>query len=142
LSSIRRNGWRVPSKQNIRESPSASNAQGAERIYQRIIQEQASRIYAVDVVCSTDPSHFLDWTAKDKDWVAPYVTEDMAKAFSGRPARSERHARDPVRMARSHRLQHQSGEGRRTRPKAMSICSTRNGRESLSKAIPVTVVRY
>ena len=41
---------------------------GAERIYQRIIQEQASRIYAVDVVCSTDPSHFLDWTAKDKDW--------------------------------------------------------------------------
>src|SRR5207342_896060 len=39
---------------------------GAERIYQRIIQEQASRIYAVDVVCSTDPSHFLDWTAKDK----------------------------------------------------------------------------
>jgi iron(III) transport system substrate-binding protein len=54
---------------------------GAERIYQRIIQEQASRIYAVDVVCSTDPSHFLDWTAKDKDWVEPYVTEDMAKHF-------------------------------------------------------------
>src|SRR6476620_2419415 len=43
---------------------------GAERIYQRIIQEQASRIYAVDVVCSTDPSHFLEWTAKDKDWVS------------------------------------------------------------------------
>ena len=54
---------------------------GAERIYQRIVQEQSSRIYAVDVVCSTDPSHFLDWTAKDKDWIEPYVTEDMAKHF-------------------------------------------------------------
>jgi iron(III) transport system substrate-binding protein len=54
---------------------------GAERVYQRIVQEQSSRIYAVDVVCSTDPSHFLDWTAKDKDWVEPYVTEDMAKHF-------------------------------------------------------------
>lgn len=54
---------------------------GAERVYQRIIQEQSSRIFAVDVVCSTDPSHFLDWTSKEKDWVAPYVTEDMAKHF-------------------------------------------------------------
>src|SRR5882672_10506285 len=42
---------------------------GAERIFQRIAQEQSSRIYAVDVVCSTDPSHFLDWTGKDKNWV-------------------------------------------------------------------------
>ena len=33
------------------------------------------------MVCSTDPSHFLDWTAKDKDWVEPYVTEDMARHF-------------------------------------------------------------
>ena len=54
---------------------------GAERIYQRIIQEQSSRVHAVDVVCSTDPSHFLDWTAKDKDWVAPFVTEDMAQHY-------------------------------------------------------------
>ena len=52
---------------------------GAERVYQRIVQEQASRVYAVDVVCSTDPSHFLDWIGKD--WVAPYVSEDMAKHF-------------------------------------------------------------
>ena len=33
---------------------------GAERVYQRIAQEQSSRIFAVDVVCSTDPSHFID----------------------------------------------------------------------------------
>jgi iron(III) transport system substrate-binding protein len=52
---------------------------GAERVFQRIAQEQSSRIFAVDVVCTTDPSHFIDWTGKD--WVEPYVTEDMAKHF-------------------------------------------------------------
>jgi iron(III) transport system substrate-binding protein len=52
---------------------------GAERVFQRIAQEQASRIYAVDVVCSTDPSHFIDWDGRN--WVEPYVTEDMAKHF-------------------------------------------------------------
>jgi len=50
---------------------------GAERIFQRIGQEQASRIFAVDVVCSTDPAHFIDW--KRHGWVAPYVPEDVAK---------------------------------------------------------------
>src|SRR5438046_1449043 len=50
---------------------------GAERIFQRIAQEQANRIYAVDVVCSTDPAHFIDW--KRHDWAAPYVPEVVAK---------------------------------------------------------------
>ena len=50
---------------------------GAERIFQRIAQEQDSHINGVDLVCSTDPAHFIFW--KRKDWVAPYVTEDMAK---------------------------------------------------------------
>ena len=52
---------------------------GAERVFQRIAQEQSSNINAVDVVCSTDPSHFIDWDSKN--WVEPYVTEDMAKHF-------------------------------------------------------------
>ena len=43
---------------------------GAERIFQRIAQGQTSRVFAVDVVCSTDPAHFIDW--KRNDWVAPY----------------------------------------------------------------------
>ena len=64
---------------------------GAERVYQRIGQEQSSRVYAVDVVCSTDPSHFLDWTGAGKDWVEPFVTEDMAKHYPEGPGRSERH---------------------------------------------------
>jgi len=50
---------------------------GAERIFQRIGQEQDSRINAVDLVCSTDPAHFIFW--KRKEWIAPYVPEEAAK---------------------------------------------------------------
>src|SRR5580692_9169426 len=52
---------------------------GAERIFQRIAQEQESGIKAVDVANSTDPAHYLDW--KGKDWLAPYVPVDIAKYF-------------------------------------------------------------
>src|ERR1700743_2677347 len=52
---------------------------GAERIYQRIAQEQGSGINAVDVANSTDPAHYLDWKAKD--WLAPYLPDDIAKYF-------------------------------------------------------------
>jgi iron(III) transport system substrate-binding protein len=52
---------------------------GAERIFQRISQEQASGINAVDVANSTDPAHYLDW--KKRDWLAPYLPDDVAKHF-------------------------------------------------------------
>src|SRR5215472_7756531 len=52
---------------------------GAERIYQRIGQEQASRINAVDIANSTDPAHYLDW--KKNDWLVPFMTEDLARHF-------------------------------------------------------------
>ena len=52
---------------------------GAERIFQRIAQEQASGINAVDVANSTDPAHYLDWKAKD--WLAPYLPDDVVKNF-------------------------------------------------------------
>src|SRR5713101_209338 len=52
---------------------------GAERIFQRIAQEQGSGINAVDVANSTDPAHYLDW--KTRDWLAPYFPEDVAKHF-------------------------------------------------------------
>ena len=60
---------------------------GAERIYQRIAQEQSSGINAVDVANSTDPAHYLDW--KSKDWLAPYVPEDVAKYFPADQADSD-----------------------------------------------------
>src|SRR4030088_3349848 len=47
---------------------------GAERIFQRIAQEQGSGINAVDVANSTDPAHYLDW--KKNDWLQPYLPED------------------------------------------------------------------
>jgi len=50
---------------------------GAERIFQRISQEQDSRINGVDLVCSTDPAHFIFW--KRKDWITAYVPEELAK---------------------------------------------------------------
>jgi iron(III) transport system substrate-binding protein len=52
---------------------------GAERIFQRIAQEQGSGINAVDVANSTDPAHYLDW--KSKDWLAPYLPDDVARYF-------------------------------------------------------------
>jgi iron(III) transport system substrate-binding protein len=52
---------------------------GAERIFQRIGQEQASRIHAVDVALSTDAAHFVAW--KRNGWLAPYVPEDVARHF-------------------------------------------------------------
>src|SRR6201994_1512824 len=52
---------------------------GAERVYQRIAQEQGSGINAVDVPNSTDPAPYLDWKAKD--WLAAYLPDDVAKHF-------------------------------------------------------------
>jgi iron(III) transport system substrate-binding protein len=52
---------------------------GAERIFQRIAQEQGSGINAVDVANSTDPAHYLDW--KKHGWLAPYVPDDVARHF-------------------------------------------------------------
>jgi iron(III) transport system substrate-binding protein len=52
---------------------------GAERIFQRIGQEQSSRINAVDVACSTDTSHFLAW--KRSGLLAPYIPDEVAQHF-------------------------------------------------------------
>ncbi|MGA7071450.1 extracellular solute-binding protein [Bradyrhizobium sp.] len=52
---------------------------GAERIFQRIAQENDSGIHAVDVANSTDVSHYLDW--KKKGWLAPYLPDDVVKHF-------------------------------------------------------------
>jgi iron(III) transport system substrate-binding protein len=52
---------------------------GAERVFQRIGQEYASRIHAVDVVNSSDAAHFIVW--KRDGLLAPYVPEDVARHF-------------------------------------------------------------
>jgi len=52
---------------------------GAERVFQRIAQEQASNINAVDVVNTADGAHIIVW--KRTGWLAPYVPEDVARHF-------------------------------------------------------------
>src|SRR6266705_2431696 len=52
---------------------------GAERVFQRIGQEYASSIRAVDVVNSSDAAHFIVW--KRDGLLLPYVPEDVAKHY-------------------------------------------------------------
>src|SRR5437016_13483172 len=52
---------------------------GAERVFQRIGQEYASRIYAADVANSSDAAHFIAW--KRDGILQPYVPEDVAKFY-------------------------------------------------------------
>jgi iron(III) transport system substrate-binding protein len=52
---------------------------GAERNFQRIGQEYASKIYICDVVNSSDAAHLVVW--KRQGLLAPYVPEDVARAY-------------------------------------------------------------
>src|SRR6266446_1182795 len=52
---------------------------GAERVFQRIGQEYASRIHAVDVVNSSDAAHFIVW--KREGILEAYVPEDVAQHY-------------------------------------------------------------
>jgi iron(III) transport system substrate-binding protein len=52
---------------------------GAERVFQRVAQEYASGIHAVDVANSSDASHFVAW--KRSGILAPYIPEDVAKFY-------------------------------------------------------------
>jgi len=54
---------------------------GAERVFSRIAQEYASRIFNVDVINTTDAAHALAW--KREGWLAPYVPADSAQHFAG-----------------------------------------------------------
>ena len=56
---------------------------GAERVFQRIGQEYASRIYGVDVVNSSDAAHFIVW--KRDGILAPLRAGRRRHALSGGP---------------------------------------------------------
>ena len=112
---------------------------GAERLFNRIAQEMASNIYRVDVVNSSDAAHFIVW--KREGWLAPFVSDDMARERAGR------HASIPTALsATSARISAPSpttpGWCRRPmRPRASSTCSIRNTPASWSRAIPATPAR-
>src|ERR1700755_1174134 len=52
---------------------------GAERVFQRIGQEYASNIHAVDVANSSDAAHLIVW--KKAGLLEPFVPEDVAKFY-------------------------------------------------------------
>ena len=52
---------------------------GAERVFQRIGQEYASNIHAVDIVNSSDAAHAIVW--KRDNLLEAYVPEDVAKFY-------------------------------------------------------------
>ena len=52
---------------------------GAERVFQRIGQEYASNIHAVDVANSSDAAHFIIW--KGQNLLEAYVPEDVANFY-------------------------------------------------------------
>src|SRR4249920_217477 len=52
---------------------------GAERVFQRVGQEFASNVHAVDIANSSDEAHLLAW--KRQDLLLPYVPEDVAKYY-------------------------------------------------------------
>src|SRR3981189_2760291 len=53
---------------------------GAERVFQRIGQEYASNVHAVDIANSSDAAHLLVW--KKQGILLPYVPEDVAKHYN------------------------------------------------------------
>jgi iron(III) transport system substrate-binding protein len=57
---------------------------GGERIFQRIGQEYASNIHAVDVVNSSDAAHFIVW--KREGMLAPYVPQDVVSHYPAEQA--------------------------------------------------------
>jgi iron(III) transport system substrate-binding protein len=50
---------------------------GAERLFNRIAQENASNIRRADVVNTSDAAHVIVW--KRQDWLQPYLTTDIAE---------------------------------------------------------------
>jgi iron(III) transport system substrate-binding protein len=52
---------------------------GAERIFTRIAQEHGSRIFAVDVVNTSDQAHCIVW--KRDGWLAAYLPEEVASHY-------------------------------------------------------------
>jgi iron(III) transport system substrate-binding protein len=68
---------------------------GSERIFQRIAQEYASHIFAVDVINTADAAHVIPW--KREGWLAPYLPEEVARHY---PA----HLVDAEAMSVTHRM--------------------------------------
>ena len=105
---------------------------GAERVFQRIGQEYASNIHAVDVVNSSDAAHFILW--KRDGILAPYVPEDVAKFYP--PEHKDIDGQFASwRVWLSIIAYNTSLVKAEDAPKILPICSIRNGRSRSSRRI-------
>ena len=69
--------WARPSRRSIPASPCRSSAPARRRLFQRVDAGiRLSNIRAADMINSSDASHFITW--KKNNWLAPFVTEDIA----------------------------------------------------------------
>ena len=112
---------------------------GAERIFQRIAQEQGSGINAVDVANSTDPAHYLDW--KKNDWLAPYLPEDVARHFPADQIDPDGMHATSCAWIGGDRLQHQPGQARGRAEELRRPARSEMARARSSRRIPATAAR-
>ena len=82
---------------------------GAERVFQRIGQEYASNIHAVDVVNSSDAAHFI--RLETRRHPGALRAGGRRKILSARAQGCRRPVRQLAHLAQHHRLQYQPGEG-------------------------------
>jgi ABC-type glycerol-3-phosphate transport system substrate-binding protein len=113
---------------------------GAERIFQRIAQEQGSGIHAVDVANSTDTAHYLDW--KKNGWLAPYLPEEVAKNFFQPISSIRKGCMRPHVPGSKPSVTTRTWSNARMPRKVTPTCSTRNGRAKSSRAIPATAAPF
>ena len=112
---------------------------GAERIFQRIAQEQGSGIHAVDVANSTDTAHYLDW--KKNDWLAPYLPEEVAQHFP--PDQFDPQGLYATSCAWLETIGYNTNLVKAEEaPKATPTCWIRNGKARSSRAIRATAAPF
>ena len=98
---------------------------GAERNFQRIGQEYASKIYNCDTVNSSDAAHFIVW--KRDGLLEPVMPVDVAQALRARVQGRGRHLCHLARDALAHCLQQDFGETRGRAEGLRATCSIRSG---------------
>ena len=128
-----------PSRRNIPASPCGSSARAPSGSSSASRRSRRSRINAVDVANSHRPRALS--RLEEERLARALHDRGHRQAFSGRPGRSRRHARDRVRLAGGDRLQHRPWSSARMRRRATPTCSIRNGRARWSRRIPATAAR-
>ena len=123
-----------PSRRNIPASRCRSSAPARSGCFSGSARNSPPTSTPPTSSTSSDASHFISW--KRNGWLAPFVSEDIAKYFPAELSRSRRPVRDLADLAVVDRLQHQSGEARRRAQELCRPARSRNGPARWSRVIP------